>query len=332
MLPFCTFDTIADELRAARRSSWDALCTPSDLAFEDGRLLLYRPGAGRAPVSLTPWAEGQLLARFGIPAGYFRRCPASLRDAQFSYWMDRLAQKRPGPASGGDETRFLVRGHGGSQDHGGTVRGVLSERYTRIDNDELLEAVRPLLGLGLTLKSCEVTDQSFHLRLIAPGVRAEAYRGDPLFAGIHVANSEVGMRTLSVDALVYRLVCTNGLVALTRDRGVYRRRHSGSRPADLSGELLVAATAALSAGGRAALALDAAREHRIEDPAGRVRELAKAWDLADGARDDVLAQLGYTEGGRTNLFELVNAVTAVARGQTPDERLRMETLAGGLLN
>ena len=70
-----------------------------------------------------------------------------------------------------------------------------------------------------------------------------------------------------------------------------------------------------------------------------MRELAKAWDLADEARDAVLGELGLTQlgpgdpvPGPATLFSLVNALTAVARGQTPDERLRMETLAGGLLN
>lgn len=43
--------------------------------------------------------------------------------------------------------------------------------------------------------------------------------------GLHVANSEVGSRAVTVDALVYRLVCTNGLIRLVKGKSLLYRRH-----------------------------------------------------------------------------------------------------------
>ena len=44
-------------------------------------------------------------------------------------------------------------------------------------------------------------------------------------AGLHIANSEVGKRSVTVDALVYRLVCTNGLIRLVKGKSLLHRRH-----------------------------------------------------------------------------------------------------------
>jgi hypothetical protein len=53
-------------------------------------------------------------------------------------------------------------------------------------------------------------------RLVTPRVEYEITPGDVAQAGIVIMNSEVGQGTLSVQPLVYRLVCRNGLIASDR--------------------------------------------------------------------------------------------------------------------
>lgn len=318
----CTLEQIADELSTAEAVQWDAILAPRQLASRDGELMIERSEDDFAPMLPTAWAEGQLLTRLGIPAHYYRRCPPALRDAQFDHWLGELAGKGPG---GWCAPRFLVRGEGGR------VRAFLSPSYTRIDNPELVRAARRLESMGLVVHSWARTEQSFHLRLIEPHPRADAKIGDPLFAGVHLANSEVGMRTVTVDAIVHRLVCTNGLVALHRKEGVYRRRHQGAAPTDLAGDLLASARRAIEVGTEAARALSAARERRVGNPANVVERLAKRWSLPEEQGRAIARELA-AEVDPGTVFALVNAVTAFARTQDPDERLRLETLASSLLN
>ena len=63
-----------------------------------------------------------------------------------------------------------------------------------------------------------------YLKVVTPRVEYEIAPGDVVQAGIVVTNPEVGHGTLSVQPLVYRLVCRNGLIASER---ALRKTHVG---------------------------------------------------------------------------------------------------------
>ncbi|CUP12927.1 Domain of uncharacterised function (DUF932) [Bacteroides xylanisolvens] len=60
--------------------------------------------------------------------------------------------------------------------------------------------------------SCEVTEGNLYLKIINKAIQAEVKPGDVVQAGFVVSNSEVGLGSLRVEPLVYRLVCSNGLI------------------------------------------------------------------------------------------------------------------------
>jgi len=97
----------------------------------------------------------------------------------------------------------------------GTARAFLSERYRRIDNYEVAMTVLPLIGdiQGATVESCELTDSRMYLKVVNPRLTAEIRKGDVVQSGIVISNSEVGMGSVTVSPLVYRLVCSNGMIA-----------------------------------------------------------------------------------------------------------------------
>src|SRR5207244_7939357 len=97
----------------------------------------------------------------------------------------------------------------------GNVRAVLSDRYRRLDNFDLAENVLPILQRlpDARFESVELTETRMYLKVVTPSVRYEIAPGDVVQAGVVIANSEVGQGTLSVQPLVFRLVCKNGLIA-----------------------------------------------------------------------------------------------------------------------
>lgn len=315
MKPTCTYQEVVERTLATASQSWDKIVPATDIQLSNGMVVLHSTNGDRRELSATTWAEGQLCAKLGIPAQYFRRCPPELQDAQFAYWMDRLCESKPKP--------MLLRGCGE------TVRGILSSRYARIDNIQLVEAARPLAEQGLVPVWFEESDASFHLRLVDPSPIGEAKPGDPLFRGVHIANSEVGKRTLSVDAIVYRQVCANGLVRLVKNRSVLARRHVGTI-LNLGPTVLAAAEQALSLGAETAQALAATRTKPVADPEGEVERLGAAWDLSEDVQESIVRQLSYEPEPET-AFGLINAITAAAQRQEPDNRFRLESLAGSLL-
>lgn len=110
---------------------------------------------------------------------------------------------------------------------GGTARAFLSNKYRRIDNLELMQAIYPVLQDmdGVSVKSCEVTDSHLYLQVVTDKVSFEIAKGDIVQAGFIISNSEVGQGAVSVQPLVYRLVCTNGMIGET----AHRRYHTGKR-------------------------------------------------------------------------------------------------------
>lgn len=96
----------------------------------------------------------------------------------------------------------------------GTTRAFLSNRYRRIDNFEIAETVLPIIGemKDARIESCEVTDQKMYIKVVNPRLTTEVVPGDVVQAGIMITNSEVGLSSVKVQPLIYRLVCSNGMV------------------------------------------------------------------------------------------------------------------------
>lgn len=96
----------------------------------------------------------------------------------------------------------------------GTARAFLSKKYQRIDNFEIAEAVLPIIMQmpEARVESCEVTDERLYLKVVNPRLTTDIVPGDTVQSGIMITNSEVGLGSFTIQPLVYRLVCTNGMV------------------------------------------------------------------------------------------------------------------------
>lgn len=144
-------------------------------------------------------AHDQIGAALGIPAKYYdkmRNENPSLLAQNVNSWFSREPKMR------------MVR----TLD--GTARAFLSDKYRRIDNFEVAQTVLPIIAdmQDARIESCEITDSRMYIKVVNPRLTAEVTPGDIVQSGIMITNSEVGMGSLTVQPLVYRLVCTNGMV------------------------------------------------------------------------------------------------------------------------
>ena len=145
----------------------------------------------------------QVASALGIPAKYYdlmqTQKPELLAENVNSWFADK-------PSS------YMVR----SMDYGAgqVARALLSEHYRRIDNMEIATAVLPLFAGNdqYEVMSCEVTENRLYLKVVNHRLEMEVCKGDIVQAGVMISNSEVGLGAVSIQPLVYRLVCTNGMV------------------------------------------------------------------------------------------------------------------------
>jgi len=144
-------------------------------------------------------AHNQIGTNLGIPAKYYDKMRADnpeLLAQNVNSWF----QKTP-------KTRMV-------RTLDGTARAFLSDKYRRIDNLEIAEAVLPIIAdmPDARVESCEVTDERLYLKVVNPRLTTEVVPGDIVQSGIMITNSEVGLGSVTIQPLVYRLVCTNGMV------------------------------------------------------------------------------------------------------------------------
>ena len=166
---------------------------------------------GMAPFSINNVAHDQIGTKLGIPSKYYDRMRTSEPDllaTNVNRWLEKQPMKR------------MVR----TLD--GTARAFLSDRYRRIDNHEIATAVLPMIAdmKGARVESCEITDKKMYLKIVNERVQTEIVKGDIVQSGLIISNSETGHGSVSVMPLVYRLVCSNGMIANTAGK---RKNHVG---------------------------------------------------------------------------------------------------------
>ena len=338
---------VRERVRRDALDKWDALTPRCEIRLHNGRVWFPEAAQSDFAASLRPtaWAASQFCQRLGIPAAYFRKCPPKLQDLQFNHWIrqaerqsadddyppfpDRTDDEAPpetDPDSPVPSETWLLRMKGDA------LRGVLSSKYARLDHDLLLDTLVPLVPPGFAVDWFSLDDNGLHLRLVDPMRPQAVLPGDDLLCGIHVANSEVGKRAVTVDALVYRLVCQNGLIKLVKGKSLMHRRHVYfSAPAFQ--EALEAAV--LSALAEASCFLEQIRRAALTP----VPDVAAV--LALLGRQEALSQ-SFLEAAERSLrsepsdqqetvWGLANGLTQAGQALSPDERYRVETLAGRLI-
>ncbi len=186
------------------------------------------------------------------------------------------------------------------------------------------------------------------------GVIGEVFRfyltqADVVQAGFVISNSEVGLGHLTVEPLIYRLVCRNGLICKDfsqKRRHVGRQIESGDTAYELySDETLAQDDKAffMKVQDTVRCAADEARfmltvnkmreamqiplEHQ---PMQEVELLADRFNLTENERGDIFRQL-FISGDCTR-YGLLNAVTAASQNAVDYERAtELERIGGEIL-
>jgi hypothetical protein len=293
------------------------------------KLLQLNVGGNRFKVNeITHDQIGQYLS---IPAAYYdrmRQDQPELLATNINTWLaSQVGQKR------------MVRTLDGN------ARAFLSDKYRPIENEDLCEAILPILldGGRFDIVSCEVTDRKLYIKVVDRSVsRKLAETGNHMGDGQHkivriaapaitVSNSEVGQGALSVQVGLYDSFCSNLSFFSARSMKKY---HVGARH-DIVGDDLVALLSAQTQNLTNAALMSQVQDvvKNAFDPA-RFNELC---DQVDGTTQEKIdqvdvvkmvnltgKQVGLTEGenkgvlnaliagGDLTRFGLYNAVTRFA--------------------
>jgi hypothetical protein len=197
-----------------------------------GANALYLDGSDRAPMAVNDLAHGQLAEYVGIPRAYYQRMQAQdpgLLSANVNRWLHDQERK--------DDKRMI-------RTLDGNVRAMLSNKYRPLENEDLAQAVLPvLLEEGFMILSSEITERRLYIKAVDQRIVKDIPSGkhmgdgghtifDTVSPGITISNSEVGYGALSIESSIFTRACTN----LALFGSVLRKYHTGQR-AELSDEV-----------------------------------------------------------------------------------------------
>ncbi|MCF0129946.1 MAG: DUF932 domain-containing protein [Pseudobutyrivibrio sp.] len=208
-------------------------------------------------------------------------------------------------------------------------RALLSTQYRRIDNLMIAETVlSEFAGRSeYEVIETEVTERKLYFKIVNHRMEANVNVGDAVQGGVIVSNSEVGLGAVSIQPFVYRLVCSNGMVATELSN---RKTHVGKVQNALensfqiySSDTEAAEDKALSLKIRdtiqgtlseevfkmAVYKLKLATEEFIDgDPAEVIRLAGKVYDFSNKEKTGILRHL--VDGGDLSKYGLSNAITS----------------------
>lgn len=313
--------TLDDVVRTTRQRQ--AALTPFDFTDRQDRYEFRWPESqppmmarlsGDRVLSLSPRAETQLLQRLGVPVQFFRRMPPNLRWAVANHFNINE------PAISGTLIR-TVRGN--------TVRALLSESYAPLDDVDVLPLVADVLAdQDARVEKLDFSDDATHLRIVFNRELSQVRPGDIIQTGVHITNSEVGLRAVHVDALVHRLVCSNGLVrAESQGRTTFRHIGQADR---LKDGIAIAIRDARDNAQLLSRQFRDSVQHRLAEPEDLLRRQAKDGELTKDQLQAALAAFAIEPD--SSLFGVANAITRAAQAEpTFEARYQMERQGAALL-
>lgn len=309
---------LAIEIRRQQDAKQDYLADISQMSMaNDGTIEV--DGLGNS-FRVNEIAHAQIGQYLEIPSKYYEKMryesPSLLAD-NVNHWLHKPTIQ--------PERRML-------RTMDGNLRAFLSDRYRIIDNVAVAETVLPVISQmdGASVVSCEITDEKMYIKVVNRHIETEIKVGDVVQSGIVISNSEVGLGSVNVSPLIYRLVCSNGMIA---QDGRVRKNHVG-RTNDMGFDFSIFRDETLEADDRAFLmkvrdavtaAADQAVFNRIVeqmrdatfskiDPitVPKVTELtSKQFGISINETEGVLGHL--INGGDLSLYGMANAVTRYAQ-------------------
>jgi hypothetical protein len=200
--------------------------------------------------------------------------------------------------------------------------------YAPIDDLHVFETLKIALG-GRVQELCfvrlDVTDESSQYAAVnREDVDLGIAKPDHHRNGFIIANSETGSRSLTLVVWIWRLICTNGLVAT--DSNVFRMVHRRRKDGALQEKLGRAVRLLPEYWQRTGRMLRNARQDPVADPRGALEAMVTAHPQLRPISDSVYK--AYEQDPEPNRFGLIQAITRAAQALRPEDRLTVEEFAG----
>ena len=312
MVNTTTLENVITRVHQNSINNFDETLPVHEMSFDN----LNQMWVSGKQIDVAPSAQRLLSNRLRVPYSYLSRCPEDLQAHNLNFWIEQEAQHR--------DTFFC-------RFNGDTLRAVFTERYQPLDNMEILSQliqqgfdpsseVQYSIDDGMFLLKIPEYDKTF-------GVNQGYGMLDEIVPGIAFSNSEVGLLAFSIEAYLYRLVCTNGLISKTAST-VSRFKHISNKGLENFPETL---SAVIEGSSQKQIEFKLSSESHVDDPISSIDIFSKRFGLSQN-ENEIVQQSFEQEPGNT-MFHVINSYTAAAKtdGLTTADVYKLEKAGGQIL-
>jgi len=307
MRTITTLENVISRVHEQSDNHYDNIVAVRDMRFDS----LKRMTIAGQSFGVLPSAQRLLANRLRVPFSYLVRCPQELQAENLNYWIEREARIRQSLFC-----RFA----------GNDVRAVFTERYTAIDNMEVLTKMLEY-GFSPSMEIQLALDNDMMVLKVPEYDRQFSIFGDDkIVPGISIANSEVGVLALSIEAFYYRLICTNGMIVRTLMDARYKhvsRKIMDEFPLVLEGVI------SQSRHGKDRFLIST--QTKVENPERTIDAFARQFQITQ-EEAQIVKQAFYQEQGAT-MFHVIQAFTRAAQfpNLSASDAYRLEKAGGHIL-
>jgi len=309
----------------AKRIDRTVLLEEITFTLEDGTLGVIVGSDNFRP---TEYGLGQLAGQLNVPGmviKYHQRYNMAEEMNSLVNTLNR-AVRREEKLRG--DNKFIAR-----CDSDGQFRAFLTDSFTAIPNDWILENIAKLIPGGLV--SHERGDLD-HLRLnvlIPDSVRQEE---DSEYGGLlTIENSEVGDGSFSVLPAIFRAICMNGCIWDQVKGSAISRVHRGKIDlSQLRRNMVEHINKQIALCPTIVAKMLETRNMTFEDSnaSNLYGQLAMNYDIPAKHALGMLEQWKKNEGGRRDMFGMIQGMTRQSQLMTGEHQFAVDKIAGSMLN
>ena len=303
-----TFESVITKVHQMSENYFDETIPVTDMLFHSLNRMLI---SGKE-VEVLPSAQRLFANRLRIPHSYLVRCPEELQAENLNHWIREEKEKR--------ETLFC-------RFDGSKLRAVFTDRYTAIDNMEILSRMVEY-GFSSETEVHYSLDQELLVLKVPDFTRAFGFGGrDRIVPGISVANSEVGILAFTIEAYFYRLICSNGLISTVSVAS--RFKHISRRALDEFPDILRRVVYESQHSQRR---FEISAQTRLDNPLSTIGSFNRQFTLTKREAEAVNHAWEIEQG--FTMFHVIGAYTRAAHQAdlTAEEAYKLERIGGVILS
>jgi len=303
-----TLENVITTVHQQSQHYFDEVIPVQDMEFDS---LTQMWVSGRR-VEILPSAQKLISNRLRVPHSYLSRCPKNLQAENLNFWIREEAKNRQTFFCRFDSNR---------------LRAVFTERYTT--SMDHMEVLTKMLEYGFDpAGEIQFALDAEMMVLKMPEYERAFYLAekDKIVPGISIANSEVGIIALSIEAFYYRLVCSNGLIQKTAVDARYK--HISRKVMEEFPDIL---RGVISQSHRGRDRFQISTQTHVDNAESTIDTFARQFQIPQ-EETQIIKQAYYLEQGAT-MFHIINAFTRAAqdRSLSASGAYRLEKAGGAIL-